>query len=235
MRYIVAFGLIALMNGWMAMQQEGLPAALCFGYLSVSFAALALLYFARPSLTKFKSSAGRLRLVGIIIFAPYLFFSTGLLRLQACFLQTSAFHQIISGLVIGRRPFTFDIENLQNLGINSIVDLTWEFQEDRFITQNVDYLSVPVLDGTAPTPEQLKAIVHWVGQRQDKVVLIHCALGHSRSALVVSALLLVRQQATSPEAAVKILQAVRPGVGSNFEQRNRLTEFFDQFQRSREL
>lgn len=105
-----------------------------------------------------------------------------------------------------------------------VVDLTAEFPRVR--ADGADYLLLPVLDAAPPTVEQLARAVRWIeGQRARGPVLIHCALGHGRSASVVCAWLLATGAAGDVEAAVARVRAARPGVGLKAAQLARLDEY----------
>jgi membrane-associated phospholipid phosphatase len=75
------------------------------------------------------------------------------------------------------------------------------------------YVCVPVLDLTTPTHQQLDdAVAALEGLRSHGRVLVCCALGFSRSALVIAAWLVRTGRATTPAQAVNVLRMARPEV-----------------------
>ncbi len=136
------------------------------------------------------------------------------------------FTEIVPGLFLGRRPFDFDRESLDELNIGDVLDLTWEFGASRRVMSGRSYRSLPVLDGTAPTMEQFAEAVKWLTERNGRSVLVHCALGNSRSASVVCAFLVARGMV--PEEAIRLVRAKRPSVELNREQAAALSEYLAQ-------
>ncbi|MGX6564656.1 phosphatase PAP2/dual specificity phosphatase family protein [Cupriavidus necator] len=117
---------------------------------------------------------------------------------------------IADGIWVGRFPTCAE---LRAIGADAVLDLTAELS--RAATDPaLAYRCVPVLDLTVPTPEQLdKAVAQldaW--QRQGRRVLVSCALGYSRSALVAAAWLARRQGLRDAGAALALLREHRPAV-----------------------
>lgn len=94
-----------------------------------------------------------------------------------------------------------------------VLDLTSEFSEVRFLRSKSTYRSLPLLDNTAPSLEQLQDGVRWIAHHtQTGKVYVHCALGHSRSALFVAAFWLLEKKAVSATDAIDKLREIRKGV-----------------------
>jgi protein-tyrosine phosphatase len=76
------------------------------------------------------------------------------------------------------------------------------------------YRCVPVLDLTVPTPAQLREAVRALSdfQRAGYPVLVCCALGYSRSALVAAAGLAWHEGLRDAQQAVARLHTCRPQV-----------------------
>jgi protein-tyrosine phosphatase len=72
---------------------------------------------------------------------------------------------------------------------------------------------LPVLDGTAPSEEELRSAAAWVAAAvAEGPVYVHCALGHGRSACVVIAYLLSVGAVGCVAEGVQRLRSLRPGV-----------------------
>jgi protein-tyrosine phosphatase len=98
--------------------------------------------------------------------------------------------------------------------VSAVLDLTGELPEARRFRELPDYLNLPVLDLTAPTPEQLGEAVDVVDRqvRAGRVVYVHCKAGYSRSAAVVAAYLVRTGLAANAEAALSALCRSRQGI-----------------------
>ncbi len=90
-----------------------------------------------------------------------------------------------------------------------LVDLTAEFSEPSVIRCSPSYHSFPILDGSAPTPEALRAAV--VSLRLGRT-FIHCAQSHGRTGLFALAVLLSSGAARSVGDGLRMLKAVRPAI-----------------------
>ncbi|EMB4078975.1 phosphatase PAP2/dual specificity phosphatase family protein [Klebsiella aerogenes] len=112
--------------------------------------------------------------------------------------------EITSGVWIGCYPRHPPVQR-------AVLDLTFEFSRAR-ATARLVYRCVPLLDLVTPDDAQLNlAVEHLESLRQGQgTVLVHCALGLSRSALVVSAWLLRYGHAGSIEQALAQVRAHRP-------------------------
>jgi protein-tyrosine phosphatase len=97
-------------------------------------------------------------------------------------------------------------------GVTAVLDLTLEFSRPAAFA-HLSYLNLPVLDLTAPSPEQLAAEVAFIGQESQRgIVLIHCKAGYSRTAAAAAAWLLSTQRARDADEAFARLIAVRPRI-----------------------
>lgn len=121
----------------------------------------------------------------------------------------SACVQVCPGVWLGRAPGQGDWHAAP---FAAVLDLTAELAPGPEALGRT-YACVPMLDLVAPSPRQLARAVDALARlRQHGPVLVHCALGYSRSALVVAAWLLRHGVAASPEAAVSLVRAARPQI-----------------------
>jgi membrane-associated phospholipid phosphatase len=117
--------------------------------------------------------------------------------------------EVAPGIWLGRVPGRAD---WQHLPAGAVLDLTAEFSLSRAARAR-PHRSVPLLDLVVPTAAQLAQAVAALDElTAHPPVLVHCALGYSRSALVVAAWLLHRGQAATPTEALAQLRAARTQV-----------------------
>lgn len=113
--------------------------------------------------------------------------------------------EINDGIAIGCWPVSDVVQA-------SVLDLTAEFNASTKV-RGYPYICYPLLDLTAPDRQQLLEAVEqlrYLHQRHDSV-LVHCALGLSRSALVVAAWLIMERRVTAIQS-VETLRACRPEI-----------------------
>ena len=114
---------------------------------------------------------------------------------------------VVPGILLGRLPNPAD---MKTLGITAIVDVSAELP---CAPGKLKYANIPILDLVAPSVAQIEEAVTAIkAARSSGVVLVCCALGFSRSALVVSAWLLATQQANSPQDALAFVRKARPAI-----------------------
>ncbi|MEY2506978.1 MAG: hypothetical protein QOH01_1307 [Verrucomicrobiota bacterium] len=97
-------------------------------------------------------------------------------------------------------------------GATAVLDLTAEFSEARPL-RALAYKNIPVLDLTAPDPEQLEQMLSFI-ERESRTgtVYVHCKIGYSRTAAVAAAWLLRSGRAASVSDAIDLVRRVRPSV-----------------------
>jgi hypothetical protein len=120
--------------------------------------------------------------------------------------------EVAPGLWIGRQLGDRAAAEAMREGVTAVLDLTAEFSEARpFLS--VAYRNVPILDLTAPTPEQLQETTEFIRTHAAAgTVYVHCKIGYSRSAAVVGAYLIASGKAKTAEAAVALMRSVRPSL-----------------------
>jgi protein-tyrosine phosphatase len=93
------------------------------------------------------------------------------------------------------------------------LDLTAELPATSVLGGTERYLTLPVLDAEPPTASQLARAIAFLdaGEPQGRV-LVHCALGHGRSATVVAAWLLAHGAAGDALDVEAGLRRTRAGV-----------------------
>lgn len=117
--------------------------------------------------------------------------------------------QVCPGVWLGRAPGQGDWHAAP---FAAVLDLTAELAPSPEALGR-HYACVPMLDLVPPSPQQLARAVDALARlRLHGPVLVHCALGYSRSALVVAAWLLRHGGAATPAAALSLVRSARPQV-----------------------
>lgn len=168
-----------------------------------------------------KRDDGRIAAWSWVLGLPIHAFSALIWRLQRAGGEAFA-NEVAPGIWVGRRPLPGDLRTHE---FATIVDLTAEFAAVTAERDHPGYRCLPVLDGTLPETEALQAIVGPLVDAPDPI-LIHCAVGHGRSAGVAAALALARGLHGDPQRAIAAMQEARPRIRLREHQRERLERWF---------
>jgi hypothetical protein len=227
--YAVAFvllgGCCALLGVVCAVATSG--ASLVLLDPAVSFGVVAVAYARGGARLLGKTPDGRRRFTATCLLAPYLTLTRFSFALYRLFARASAVCEIVPGMFLGRRLVAGEAGAVAGA---AVLDLAAEFSEVRPLREGRRYLSMPLLDATAPTPEQLERVVGWVTDRlAEGPVFVHCALGHGRSACVVLGCLLRWGVVPSIRDGLRLVRERRPGVGLYPAQRELLRAWEGRF------
>lgn len=227
MRYGVVFGLASLLLVYSAIGQPWyFLAKVSCGYAALAFAIASGAYMARKPQWLGKQANGTRRLALVALTLPYSMLHQVGWYIFCLVTREPAFTAILPRLDLGRRLSPREVFHAGPTRWTHVLDLTAEFTAVAEWRQLPDYLSIPVLDGTAPTQTQLKQAVDWLrGAVAVGPVYVHCTVGHSRSATVVAAFLLDQGHADTVLVALNTLRALRPGVDLNHAQFTALRTF----------
>jgi hypothetical protein len=202
------------------LRTAGTAAALSFGLVAVA-------YFGAGPRFLFKRASGRRHPAAWLVHWPYFSLTALAYRLAVLFSRESTYAEVAPNVFLGRRLTLREARRTE--GWIAVLDLAAELPESRPLRELANYRSLPVLDATAPSREQLCDAVEWLKQHvASGLVYVHCALGHGRSATVAAAYLIAVGLAPDPKAAVKHLRELRPGVRLNRAQRRALNRFAEE-------
>ena len=198
--------------------------AIVVGYV-VSMAASDLLAQRTTSLLG-KRPDGSIAPVRYAIFLPYHIGLTTKLRLERSSTDATdrsgshedPFNKIVDGLYLGGWPANERLLPPRGKRGIAICDVTCELA--RRATSAEAYRMVPCWDSHAPSPTAIESAVRWVVGKLDEeyAVLVHCAHGHGRSAVITGGVLRALGLAQTVADAGKMMKNARPLVKMNSRQ-----------------
>jgi Dual specificity phosphatase, catalytic domain len=191
-------------------------------WLAISLAAQALAY-AGWGVAVFRKAKGRLPWSVRILLAPYMICARITLHYYCRGLAPWA--QVTPGVWLGRRLTGDQAKEAISKGLTAVLDLTAGFPESGPLL-SLSYCNIQLLPITVPDLDQLHTAVHFLEKEsRDGIVLVHGALGYSRSVGVVAAYLLATGTANRVEDAVARVRAVAPQTLLDDTWMKRLHEF----------
>jgi protein-tyrosine phosphatase/membrane-associated phospholipid phosphatase len=165
-------------------------------------------FFLGPSI--FRKQSGRLPFSAKVVLAPVLagqYISWWFYK-QQC----QAWNVVAPGVWIGRRLSKSEAHDAVRQGVTAVLDLSDTFSEAEPLLRTV-YRHMPILDLTAPTSSQLAEATEFIESQAPKgTVYVHCKIGYSRSAAIVTAWMLATGRAASANDAINHLRSVRPSI-----------------------
>ncbi|KAA8997039.1 phosphatase PAP2/dual specificity phosphatase family protein [Affinibrenneria salicis] len=171
---------------------------------ALALAAVALGYAGLGTAVFQKQPTGGMSPSAWLLLLPYLLAARLSMRMYTR--RLDAVSEIGAGMFIGSYP-------RRPVAQRAVLDLTGEFWRGRD-TRDRAYVCCPLLDLALPDAEQFAQAVSALQQLSSRhdTVLVHCALGLSRSALVVAGWLLAQRRAASVAQAVDLLRQRRSAV-----------------------
>ncbi|MBN2292630.1 MAG: dual specificity protein phosphatase family protein [Pirellulales bacterium] len=158
----------------------------------------------------YRKVEGRLTLSTRLLLAPLLIGQN--LSLWYYRRQCRAWDEVTPHIWIGRKLSDSEADDAIRKGVTAVLDLTTEFSEAAPF-RATRYLNVPILDLTAPTPEQLEQCIAFLSENTARgTVYVHCKIGYSRTAAVVGAYLMSSGAVPSATEAMSHLRDVRPSI-----------------------
>jgi len=203
-RYALGAGAVWLLS--LGMLALSVTTWLILTWLALALGCVAWIYRRGRAEAFGKRDDGALPLATWFLMAPYI--AGAFLNSRAWTRGHSRVSQVAERVWIGRLPGK---REMREAGADALLDLTAEFPR---LVDTQAYCSIPVLDLTVPAPAQLRQAVRQLSAWHDegRTVLVCCALGYSRSALVAACWLALRDNQHDTRAALARLYAARPVV-----------------------
>jgi hypothetical protein len=217
---------LSALTAVLASEWSMLPLRVAGAAAAFSFLLVAIAYFGAGPRLLLKKKDGRRHPLVWLVHWPFFTLTAFSYRFSMLISREAAFVGVAPNVFLGRRLTAREGKCVETKGWIAVLDLVAEMHATPSLCQVANYRSLPTLDATAMTLSQLRDVVGWVKQHAATgPVFVHCALGHSRSATVVAAYLLVVGLAPNAKTAVKQLRELRPGVRLNRAQWKVLNAF----------
>ncbi|HEY1814689.1 MAG TPA: dual specificity protein phosphatase family protein [Kofleriaceae bacterium] len=198
---LVLAGLVAVTHVWLLAWPAAVLAALWVVYLAGAPRALG------------KRADGTMSIVAWLVWAPVFAYQWIAHEVLRRFSDEPVATEVGPGVWVGRRPRASELPE----GVAIVVDLCAEFGAAREVRTRPRYVAVPTLDASSPPPAEIARLVDAI-EAAGGPALVHCALGHGRSATVAAAVLVRRGDATLDDVEAK-MRALRPKIALNPRQR----------------
>lgn len=157
----------------------------------------------------FGKRAGRLSPSTRLLLLPYLA-GQWLWRQKDWRPGTPAAHEVMPGLLFGRLMTRREAQRFVGEGVAAVLDLTCEHDEAAPFRELPGYRNIQVLDLTFPAIEAIEESVRFILERRARgPVLLHCAVGRGRSAIVVVAALMAANPDLDVDAACDRVKSIR--------------------------
>lgn len=181
---------------WLAAFSGSVLLSLALGWIASSFLIVGIAYLLnRPGIFR-KRADGSIPSFIRVFFVPFMMGSRLVNWINRRIDRVPAVQKVDAHLYLASRLTRTDVESLKHENIQAILDVTCEFAGLDWSKEEGDfeYLNVPILDQSIPSPAQINQAISWVHQqvRRNRSVVIHCALGRGRSVMIMAAYLLRR-------------------------------------------
>lgn len=195
-------------------------------WVALSLGLVAIAYIKNNGMIFHKRSDGRIPWPVRVLFWPFMlgvYLYNRLIRTRS---SSPTLQEIEPGLYVAARLTPIDMAALREANIGAVLDVTAEFESLNWsaMDEGIKYLNVPVLDHAYPDFASLLQAIRWIDsqRRQQRRVVVHCALGRGRSVMVMAAYLLARTPGSSLDDIINHIQSVRRYARLNRNQRHAL-------------
>lgn len=218
---IVAF-VLSLLSPWWVL-------AVLMLWVAISLALVALAYYKNNGRIFRKRSDGTIPKAVRILFWPFMLGVYTYNRVTRSITSLPSIQRIEPGLFLAARLTPADVEALHEHEIDAVLDVTAEFESLNIslVGEGIEYLNVPVLDHAYPDFPTLLQAVRWIEsqRKQNRSVVVHCALGRGRSVMIMVAYLLARDPDKSIAEVMEQIQSIRHRARLNSSQYKALQEY----------
>jgi len=224
MKYGIVFLLLGLVCGFNAWMSGSLWSKVVLTNIALCFSGVGLGFLWIGPRVFLKRREGKLSVLSYLIFWPYHLLNWLSLVVIGRTSQENPVDEIVPCLYLGRYPTRFDTET--GPSYEAVLDLTCEFPRSVAAGAALAYQCIPLLDTFAPSLEQLTEGVRFIQAHiSHGPVLVHCAMGHGRSATFVAAYLVAAGIVPDAPAALQYVQAKRARIGLHAGQAGALEKF----------
>ena len=193
--------------------------ALWLAYPAAALLLVAAIYGGLGPASFQKRGDGSMELGARLLLAPYL--AGAFVNSRLWTRGRSRADEVVDGVWLGRFPAAGD---LRASWARSWLDVTAELPAPR--RHALPYRLQPLLDLVPPSVAELDtAVAALEDLAAQRPTLVACALGYSRSAMVVAAWALATSRAAEVDAAVALVTRARPGTTLSAAHRARLAEW----------
>lgn len=225
-QYIFVFCLSSILALYKSATADTLVPVILLANVAVASIGVGLAFLLRKPEMFMKTQNGWISFPGYLVFWPYFVLNHVIMGLYRLLSNEHPIDEIIPGLYLGSKLWSFDKEKLAQRDISAVLDVTAEWGEAGFILKNCAYLWVPILDSCSPTLEQLREAVAWIEEQlKHGNVFVHCAVGHGRSATIIAAYLLHVKKVTGVQGAIDFIKGKRPKINLHQGQLSILQEY----------
>jgi hypothetical protein len=166
---------------------------------------------------------------------PYRVIGGLTLGLASRFGRERAMDEVAPGLFVGRFPTRAERQRMGQAGIGAVLGLCAEFPPLKDYGPSIAFAYVPILDASPPTVRQFGEALVWIAamRSEGRSVLVHCAQGHGRSAIVAASALCRLGISSDLDAAIDRVRAARPRSRPSESQRRAALRFLARFETER--
>jgi hypothetical protein len=221
MNLITANLLVGISLIYLGFSSSGLE--LIVAWLGIGFFLTGLGYAGLDGRIYGKNDSGQFPVWAIVIYAPFFLYALMLWHLVQLLIDENAYDWVNETIIIGRRLCSKEYPE----GVENYVDLTAEFYEPEAVIENVNYISLPILDGYVPDIHQLNTVFD---NLSNGITYIHCGQGHGRSGLFAALLLARRGKVSTLEEALVLLKSKRPKLTLTAQQKAFVRTIMEQYE-----
>ncbi len=229
------YGIISAILFTLATVSDSVILSAMFSWIGLSLLIIFVAYLTnQPNIFR-KKSNGSIPLIMRLAFFPFMFGVSVYNKIQKGTDKKNKYHyihHIQDDIYLSSRLSADEALSIDEFGIAAILDVTAEFDaldwSSRYL--EIDYLNIPILDHKSPTPTQLRQALNWIDtkRRQNKPIMVHCALGRGRSLFCVAAYILANDKHLSVDEVLDQITSVRSQAGLNKSQKNKLQVYRDE-------